>query len=118
MFYARFESGNLNRVVKKAPRDEVKTFSGLTISDLDKSKLIEDVDHCDFEYDLYLEKDTNSDGLMHWFYFKVITKNIEPGTKIKMNIRNLHRSRSLFKLGMLPRICYSNQEQLDTNSGK
>lgn len=113
MFYGRFESGNLNRVVKKAPRDEVKTFSGLTISDLDRTKLQEAIDHFDYEYDLYLEKDTNSDGLMHWFYYKVITKNLEPGTKIKMNIRNLHRTRSLYQQGMLPRICYANQDQVD-----
>lgn len=25
-----------------------------------------------FEYDLYLEPDTNSDGHMHWFYFMTI----------------------------------------------
>jgi len=42
------------------------------------------------EYDLYLESDTNAaEGLMHWYYFRVLTKNLEPGTKIKINIRNL-----------------------------
>ena len=80
MFYARFESGNLHRVVRKAPREEIKTFTGLTISDIEKTKMqAEDQDHFDHEYDIYLDYDTNSDGLMHWYYFKVITKNIEPG---------------------------------------
>jgi hypothetical protein len=36
-FYSRFESGNLHRVVKKQDK-ETKTFSGLTISDIDKAK--------------------------------------------------------------------------------
>lgn len=57
---------------------------------------------------MYLQSDTNAhEGLMHWFYFRIITKNIEPGTKLKINIRNLHRTRSLFEHGMLPRIKYS-----------
>lgn len=68
-FYARFESGNLHRVVKR-PDKEAKTFSGLTVSDLEKARKNTDGLHFDFEYDLYLEFDTNSaDGLMHWYYF-------------------------------------------------
>lgn len=43
---------------------------------------------------------------MHWYYFKMMTKGLEPGTRIKLNIRNLHRSRSLYEQGMLPRICF------------
>lgn len=39
MFYGRFESGNLNKVVKKAPRGEMKTFTGLTLSDVEKRKV-------------------------------------------------------------------------------
>ena len=45
---------------------------------------------------------------MHWYYFKLITKNLEKGTKIKLNIRNLHRQRSLYEHGMLPKIFYEN----------
>ena len=65
----------------------------------------------DLEYDLYLEYDTNSEGLMHWFNFRLLTKNLEPGTKIKLNLRNLHRSKSLFEQGMLPRIKYADEEE-------
>ena len=98
MFYGRFESGNLLRVIKKAPRAEVKTFTGLTLGDVEMRKMKdEDPEYFDYEYDVYLEADTNSEGLMHWYNFKVITKNIEPNTKIKINIRNLHRSRSLYE---------------------
>lgn len=79
MFYGRFESGNLHRVVKKAPRAEMKTFTGLTLSDIEKRKVQEeDPEYFDYEYDVYLEWDTNSEGLMHWYYFKLITKNIDP----------------------------------------
>jgi len=82
LFYGRFECGNLNRVVQR------------------------NMGSSSMEYDLYLQQDTNSEGLMHWYFFKVITKGLEVGTRVKLNIRNLHRSRSLYEHGMLPRICY------------
>ena len=59
-----------------------------------------------YEYDLYLEMDTNTDGHMHWYYFQAVTRNLPAGSKIKMNIRNLVRSKSLYADGMLPRICF------------
>lgn len=34
---------------------------------------------------------------MHWFYFKLMTKGIDVGAKIKLNIRNLHRRVSLYE---------------------
>ena len=40
---------------------------------------------------------------MHWFYFRKISKNLEKGTRVKMNIRDLHRTKSLYEYGMLPR---------------
>lgn len=54
---------------------------------------------------------------MHWYYFKMMTKGLEPGTRIKLNIRNLHRSRSLYEQGMLPRICYEDTLHPDGNQG-
>ena len=39
MFYGRFECGNLNKVVKKGPRSEMKTFTGLVLSDIEKRKV-------------------------------------------------------------------------------
>lgn len=70
MFYSRFESGNLYRVVKRPPKEQV-TFSGLTISEVEKARRQQmDTEYFDFEYDLYLQFDTNSvEGLMHWYYF-------------------------------------------------
>ena len=59
-----------------------------------------------YEYDLYLEPDTTTDGHMHWYYFQTISKNMPAGTRIRMNIRNLVRSKSLYQEGMLPRICF------------
>jgi len=34
--------------------------------------------------------------------------NIAKGTKIRLNIRNLIRNKSLYQEGMLPRICFVN----------
>ena len=48
---------------------------------------------------------------MHWFYFRAITRNLEKGSRIKLNIRNLHRTKSLYECGMLPRIYYANQDK-------
>lgn len=93
LFYGRFESGNLNRVVQRNQGTQ------------------------SMEYDLYLQPDTNSEGLMHWYYFKMITKGLEPGTRVKLNIRNLHRSRSLYEQGMLPKICYEDTLRPDGGSG-
>lgn len=109
MFYSRFECGNLHRVVKKAETEAI-TFTGLTMTEEEITKKKEnDIEHFDFEYDLYLNSDTNAqNGLMHWYYFRVITKNVPIGTKIKLNIRNLHRTISLYEHGMLPRILYAN----------
>jgi len=50
---------------------------------------------------------------MHWFYFRLITKGLVRGTRVKLNIRNLHRTRSLFEAGMLPRIYYEDQTGLE-----
>jgi hypothetical protein len=71
----------------------------------------------EFEYDLYLEYDTNSEGLMHWFYFRLFTQGLEKGTRIKLNMRNLYRTVSLFEKGMLPRLYYANQEQEEGKKG-
>lgn len=54
---------------------------------------------------------------MHWYYFKMMTKGLEPGTRIKLNIRNLHRSRSLYEQGMLPKICFEDTLIPDGNLG-
>ena len=47
----------------------------------------------------------------------MMTKGLEPGTRIKLNIRNLHRSRSLYEQGMLPKICYEDTLIPDGNQG-
>jgi hypothetical protein len=53
---------------------------------------------------------------MHWYYFQIITKRLPAGTKIKLNIRNLHRTKSLYECGMLPRIRYENDANYDQQS--
>ena len=47
---------------------------------------------------------------MHWYYFKTISKNMPPGTKIRINIRNWPHGGSLYEEGMLPKICYDTPE--------
>jgi hypothetical protein len=89
------------------------------MSDVEKAKRQQsDTEFYDLEYDLYLNADTNAEqGLMHWYYFKVMTKNCEPGTKIKFNIRNLHRTISLYEQGMLPRMKYAMKDVLPEDEG-
>lgn len=58
------------------------------------------------EFDLYIEMDTNTDFLISWYYFKVHTKNLERGSRIRLNLRNYPRSRSMYQDGMLPRFSY------------
>lgn len=41
---------------------------------------------------------------MHWFNFLVVGKNTKKGDKIRLNIRNLVRNKSLYQEGMLPKI--------------
>lgn len=85
-FYSRFESGNLLRVVKVPVKPEL-TFSGIEITKGNTVKA---------EYDLYLEPDTGTEGMMHWFYFKIYTKGLEKSSRVRLNIRNLVRSKSLY----------------------
>ena len=93
-FYSRFECGNLLKAIKIPVTPEL---NGIGVAQKSCIK---------YEYDLYLDMDVNTDGHMHWYYFQTISRNMPPGTKIKMNIRNLVRSKSLCTEGMLPRICY------------
>lgn len=95
LFYSRFESGNLRKVVMRSP------LSVLDGNSLEPKFL---------EFDLYLSFDTNcSEGLMHWFYFRMLTKNLEVGSQIRLNIRNLHRAKSCYELGMLPRFSHDSK---------
>ena len=65
-FYARFECGNLLRVVKVPVKPDL-TFSGIPN---------QNANPIHSEYDLYLQTDASTDGHMHWFYFQVITRNL------------------------------------------
>jgi hypothetical protein len=60
LFYSRFECGNLLRVVRKSKIKQDYSFTGI---EQRNNNFIH------FEYDLYLDSDTNSEGHMHWFYF-------------------------------------------------
>lgn len=58
-FYSRFESGNLQKAIKVSIKPEY-TFSGIVLTSGNLVKA---------EFDLYLEPDTSTDSLMHWYYF-------------------------------------------------
>lgn len=58
-FYSRFESGNLQKAIKVTVKPEF-TFSGIVLTSGNLVKA---------EFDLYLEPDTMTDSLMHWYYF-------------------------------------------------
>ena len=85
------------KVIKVPVKPEL-SFSGVPINALGINQ----------EFDLYLSTDSNTDGHMHWFYFQILVKNMKKGAKIRLNIRNLVRGKSLYQDGMLPRIKIEN----------
>lgn len=72
VFESRFESGNLRRVIQK----------------------------CEFEYNLILSTDYNTNGHTQWYFFSVANtrKNIE----YRFNIINLLKPDSLYNVGLKP----------------
>lgn len=104
-FYSRFECGNLLKAVR-VPVKPVLTFSGIAANLPAR-----------LEYDLYLDYDTSTDGHMHWYYFQTFSKNLEKGARVRFNIRNLVRGKSLYQDGMLPRVYYEDQHSI-TDPGR
>ena len=80
VFESRFESGNLQLAHKQS----------------------------DTEYDLILQNDINSKGHTQWFYFRV--SNVKKGMKVKFNMLNMIKSKSLYNEGMKVLI-YSEKRQ-------
>lgn len=70
VFESRFESGNLQLVHKQNEN----------------------------EYDLILQNDINSKGHTQWFFFRVA--NCKKGQKVKFNMLNMIKNKSLYNDGM------------------
>ena len=97
-FDSRFESGNLHRVYETnlqnpKPHPPDSFFSSPP----------------DIEYDMFLRKDTHSNGNIQWFYFKVTSSpechgGIGGAKVIRFNICNMMKKDSLFNYGMRPLI--------------
>ena len=51
------------------------------------------------EYNLILQNDINTNGHTQWFFFKV-KSNFKKKTKIKFNIINLYKPKSLYQNGL------------------
>jgi hypothetical protein len=73
-FDSKFESGNLKKAIRVS----------------------------DFEYNLYLDFDTESLGYTQWFYFSVKNKQIKP--TVRFNIMNFVKYDSLYNKGMKPAV--------------
>jgi hypothetical protein len=80
VFESRFESGNLQLAHKVS----------------------------DNEYDLILQNDINSKGHTQWFFFRV--QNIKKGLKVKFNMLNMIKGKSLYNEGMKV-LMYSEKRQ-------
>ena len=80
IFESRFESGNLRRAVKVGEN----------------------------EYNLILKYDHNTTTYTQWFYFRVT--NVKKGMKVKFNMLNMIKSKSLYNDGMKVLI-YSEKRQ-------
>lgn len=83
VFESRFESGNLRRVVQ--------------------------VD--DFEYDLFLRNDYNSQGYIQWYYFAI--SNVKADVKYTFHLKNFFKPDSLYNLGMKPLVYSSKKAERD-----
>jgi hypothetical protein len=79
VFESRFECGNLSLVSKLS----------------------------DWEYNLLLQNDINTNGYSQWFFFKV--SNTCKNQKVKFNILNEYKQNSLYRMGMKI-IIYSQKE--------
>ena len=51
------------------------------------------------EYNCVLQNDVNTNGHTQWFFFKV-KSNFSKKTKVKFNLLNLYKPKSLFQFGM------------------
>ncbi|CAI2382279.1 unnamed protein product [Moneuplotes crassus] len=86
IFESRFESGNLRKAVQLS----------------------------EFEYDLFLRNDYNSQGYIQWYFFKC--SNIKEGVKYTFHLKNFFKSDSLYNQGMKPLI-YSKKKQEEDGIG-
>jgi len=86
IFESRFESGNLRRAVKVG----------------------------DYEYDLYLKPDYNTNSYTQWYYFRV--QNTRKDKTYTFNLKNFQKSDSLYNYGMLP-LVYSRKEAERVKNG-
>jgi hypothetical protein len=83
VFESRFESGNL----KKAVQCE------------------------EFEYDLILRNDYNSQGYVQWYFFKV--SNVKADNKYTFNLKNFFKPDSLYNQGMKPLVYSTKKAEKD-----
>ena len=83
VFESRFESGNLRRVIQ--------------------------ID--DFEYDVILRNDYNSQGYTQWYFFRI--SNIKADVKYTFNIKNFFKPDSLYNQGMKPLIYSTKKADLE-----
>lgn len=86
MFESRFESGNLLIAFKVS----------------------------DYEYDLVLQNDINTNGHTQWYFFRV--SNTKPGMTVRFNIINLLKPDSLYNQGMRV-LAYSSLKSKSENLG-
>ena len=65
-------------------------------------------------YQLYLQNDTNTNGYIQWFFFRV--SNTKKGNKVNFNIINMVRKKCIYKRG-LKIMTYSKLEATNDNIG-
>ena len=86
VFESWFESGNLKRAIKTS----------------------------EYEYELHMRPDYNSQGYTQWFYFKIT--NAKVGIPYKFNITNFCKNDSHYNQGMKV-LFYSKWREEETHSG-
>ena len=83
VFESRFESGNLRKVIQIN----------------------------DFEYDLFLRNDYQSQGYVQWYFFKC--SNIKEGVRYTFHLKNFFKQDSLYNQGMKPLIYSKKRAEKD-----
>ena len=105
-FSSEFESGNLERVEAIHPRhyqDLNRTSSSSSSFDGGINHASPLLPRVDEEYDLYLLNDINTRGNTQWYYFKASNISCKRfPLKVRFNIRNLRKRKSLYLVGKKP----------------
>ena len=105
-FESNFECGNLQFAYLINPQEE-ELITEENKTNINTPREITTNNNSNNNYELFLQNDTNTKGYSQWFFFR-ITKG-KKGQKIKLNIMNFQRKKTLYSSGL--KIWYYSQKK-------